>query len=84
MFTYPIVVAWTWGHGWLYKIGYIDFAGSSVVHLAGGTSALVACLCLGPRIGRFVHTKKFSLKLIENELKHFKDNENLDTTELHR
>jgi ammonia channel protein AmtB len=82
MFTYPIVVAWTWGHGWLYELGYIDFAGSSVVHLAGGTSALVACICLGPRIGRFVHTR--NMRLIRNELKYLKEHDNLDTIELHR
>merc|ERR1712048_599149 len=55
-FVYPIVVAWTWGYGWLAAIndvGYMDFAGSGVVHLTGGIGALVAAIIVGPRTGRF-------------------------------
>ena len=51
--TYPIVCSWTWGFGWLYQLGYIDFAGSSVVHLAGATSAFIIALIVGPINGRF-------------------------------
>merc|ERR1712048_1554686 len=55
-FVYPVVVAWTWGYGWLAAIndvGYMDFAGSGVVHLTGGIGALVAAIIVGPRTGRF-------------------------------
>lgn len=51
--VYPIVVSWTWGLGWLYQLGYVDFAGSSIVHLAGAMSALAVSICVGPRKGRF-------------------------------
>jgi len=53
LIIYPIVVHWTWGGGWLSELGYNDFAGSGVVHMTGGVSALVGALILGPRIGRF-------------------------------
>jgi Amt family ammonium transporter len=70
MFTYPIVVKWTWGLGWLFDLDFVDFAGSCVVHLAGATSSLVACVILGPRVGSFPHTKgacfiKEDLKALE-------------------
>lgn len=50
---YPIVAHWTWGGGWLFQHGFLDFAGSSIVHLQGATAALVGTLILGPRIGKF-------------------------------
>ncbi|CAL1528304.1 unnamed protein product [Lymnaea stagnalis] len=63
---YPVVTHWGWDYaGWLYKgsmyefdgqlvkVGYEDFGGSGLVHLVGGTAALVATCFLGPRIGRF-------------------------------
>ena len=50
---YPVVVAWTWGQGWLFQMGYVDFAGSSVVHLAGAVCTFTASIVLGPRAGRF-------------------------------
>ena len=52
---YPVVVSWVWGGGWLATMStpFIDFAGSSVVHVTGGVAALVGALILGPRIGRF-------------------------------
>lgn len=50
---YPIVAHWTWGGGWLFQDGFLDFAGSSIVHLQGATAALVGTLVLGPRIGKF-------------------------------
>mmetsp|Transcript_45441 Transcript_45441/g.101965 ORF Transcript_45441/g.101965 Transcript_45441/m.101965 type:complete len:630 (-) Transcript_45441:86-1975(-) len=50
---YPSVVRMTWGGGWLGEMGFIDFAGSSIVHMVGASSALVSCALLGPRIGRF-------------------------------
>jgi Amt family ammonium transporter len=50
---YPVIVYWTWSSGWLIEWGYSDFAGSGIVHLTGGISALVGAAILGPRAGRF-------------------------------
>lgn len=58
---YPLFAAWTWGGGWLAKTwdtmslgaGYVDFAGSGVVHSVGGVAALAGAIVLGPRIGKF-------------------------------
>lgn len=50
---YPIVAHWTWGGGWLAQDGFLDFAGSSIVHLQGALAALAGTLLLGPRIGKF-------------------------------
>ncbi len=57
-FIYPIVGSWAWGGlyhggGWLEKLGFIDFAGSTVVHSVGGWSALAGAIALGPRIGKY-------------------------------
>jgi len=55
-FIYPVVVAWTWGYGWLVpvtSVGYMDFAGSGIVHMAGGVGALVGAACAGPRKNRW-------------------------------
>jgi len=55
-FMYPVVVAWTWGYGFLASIndvGYMDFAGSGIVHMSGGVGALVGAIVAGPRAGRF-------------------------------
>ncbi len=57
-FLYPVVEHWVWGGGWLAQIGYIDYAGSSVVHLTGGMFALMAAIAIGPRTGKFVGKKK--------------------------
>lgn len=50
---YPIEAHWVWGGGWLSQQGYIDFAGSSAIHLVGGIAALVGAAMLGPRIGKY-------------------------------
>ena len=50
---YPIQGSWSWGGGWLSELGFFDFAGSGIVHLAGATAALVAVLLIGPRIGKY-------------------------------
>ncbi len=50
---YPIVVNWKWGGGWLDELGFVDFAGSGLVHMTGGFAALMGAIVLGPRIGRF-------------------------------
>jgi Amt family ammonium transporter len=59
-FIYPIIEHWVWGGGWLGQMGYIDYAGSSVVHLVGGTLALMGAIVIGPRIGKFVGKNKTS------------------------
>ncbi|QXE21833.1 ammonium transporter [Richelia sinica FACHB-800] len=52
-FSYPIIVHWVWNaNGWLAKMSYHDFAGSSVIHTVGGWTALVGAYLLGPRPGR--------------------------------
>lgn len=63
---YPITGHWSWASiynnndkGWLETLGFIDFAGSTVVHSVGGWIALAAVLIIGPRIGRYDNTSKF-------------------------
>ncbi len=59
---YPVFGCWAWGGGWLSALGktlglghgYVDFAGSGVVHLTGGVMALTGAYVLGPRIGKYV------------------------------
>jgi Amt family ammonium transporter len=50
---YPIQASWKWGGGFLDNMGFLDFAGSTVVHSVGGWAALVGALILGPRIGKY-------------------------------
>ncbi len=50
---YPVTGHWIWGGGFLAKLGFWDFAGSSVVHSVGGWAALTGAMILGPRIGKF-------------------------------
>ncbi len=52
-FIYPVVGHWTWGGGWLDQMGFVDFAGSTVVHSVGGWAALAGAIVLGPRIGKY-------------------------------
>jgi Amt family ammonium transporter len=51
--VYPIVGHWIWGGGWLAKMGFADFAGSTVVHTVGGFAALAGTLTLKPRLGKY-------------------------------
>lgn len=50
---YPIVVSWKWGGGFLDSLGFIDFAGSGLVHMTGGFAALAGATIIGPRLGKF-------------------------------
>ncbi len=52
-FIYPVVGAWKWGGGWLDAIGFMDFAGSTIVHSTGGWAALTGAIIIGARHGRF-------------------------------
>lgn len=51
--AYPVAGSWSWGKGWLYRQGFVDFAGASVVHVFGGFAALAAVLLLGARTGKY-------------------------------
>jgi len=65
-FIYPIFANWAWGGGWLANLGanfglghgYVDFAGSGVVHSVGGLTALAVALIIGPRLGKYTRTGK--------------------------
>lgn len=58
LIIYPISGHWVWqSGGWLSKLGFIDFAGSTVVHSVGGWASLVAAVMVGPRIGKYVNGK---------------------------
>ncbi|NVK15341.1 MAG: ammonium transporter [Rhodobacteraceae bacterium] len=50
---YPFQASWKWGGGFLEQMGFLDFAGSTVVHSVGGWAALTGALILGPRIGKY-------------------------------
>ncbi|MCY4302302.1 MAG: ammonium transporter [Aestuariivita sp.] len=50
---YPLQASWKWGGGFLDEMGFLDFAGSTVVHSVGGWAALIGALILGPRIGKY-------------------------------
>ena len=53
MIVYPISGHWIWGGGWLANLGFHDFAGSTAVHMVGGTAACIGAQILGPRIGKY-------------------------------
>jgi Amt family ammonium transporter len=52
-FIYPVQGFWKWGGGFLDEMGFLDFAGSGVVHMTGGAAALAGVLLLGPRLGKY-------------------------------
>ena len=56
---YPVETHWVWGGGWLSQLDlpFHDFAGSAVIHMVGGLSALIGATILGPRIGKFERDK---------------------------
>ena len=56
-FIYPVAGSWKWNGGWLDQMGFIDFAGSSIVHSVGAWAGLVGAMLLGPRIGKYVGGK---------------------------
>ena len=60
---YPISGHWVWqGSGWLTELGFIDFAGSTVVHSVGGWAALIAAFLVGPRIGKYTNGKSNAIQ----------------------
>lgn len=50
---YPITGSWQWGEGWLYEMGFSDFAGSTLVHSVGGWAALTGAIIIGARKGKY-------------------------------
>ena len=68
---YPVVGRWIWGGGWLSDLGFVDFAGSTVVHSVGGWAGLAGAFVLGPRFGKYVKkkVKNGALSLIKEEIK---------------
>lgn len=56
--VYSIEAGWVWNSaGWLAKLGYVDFAGSSVIHMVGGIASVIGAAMLGPRIGKYTKGK---------------------------
>jgi len=56
--VYPIEAGWVWNeNGWLTQLGYVDFAGSSAIHMVGGITAFIGAAFLGPRIGKYTIDK---------------------------
>jgi len=65
--VYPIEAGWVWNSaGWLAGLGFVDFAGSAVIHMVGGTTALVGAALLGPRIGKY--TTDENGKIVSNAI----------------
>ena len=60
-FIYPVCGMWHWGKGWLSDLGFVDFAGSLVVHTVGGFAGLAGAIALGPRLGRYVDGKPVAM-----------------------
>ena len=58
---YPIIGSWGWGGGFLSDWGFVDLAGSGLVHATGGAGALAGAIVLGPRIGKYVNGKTFAI-----------------------
>jgi Amt family ammonium transporter len=63
LFIYPVEAGWVWNeNGWLVQLGYIDFAGSSAIHMVGGISGLLGAAILGARIGKYTVDQKTGKK----------------------
>src|SRR6056297_303107 len=57
VFIYPVSGHWKWGGGWLDQLGFLDFAGSTLVHSVGAWVGLAGAIVLGPRLGKYVKGK---------------------------
>ena len=66
---YPIIASWVWGGGWLAQLGFIDHAGSGVVHLVGGVCGLIGTSQLGPRLGFYENAKREFFQRSRNRIK---------------
>ena len=64
LIIYPIEAGWVWnGAGWLFNMGYIDFAGSTAIHMVGGIMGFIGAAILGPRIGKYTTDPKTGKKV---------------------
>lgn len=62
--VYPVEAGWIWNsEGWLVKLGFHDFAGSTAIHMVGGIAAFIGAAILGPRIGKYKIDKKTGKKI---------------------
>lgn len=62
--VYPVEAGWIWNsEGWLVKLGFHDFAGSTAIHMVGGIAAFIGAAILGPRIGKYRIDKKTGKKI---------------------
>ncbi|PZD74517.1 Ammonia channel [Acaryochloris thomasi RCC1774] len=68
-FSYPITGHWVWGNGWLAKLGFWDFAGSTVVHAVGGCAGFVGTLMLGPRVGKYKEISQAEFDVLPPRIK---------------
>lgn len=57
LLIYPIEAHWIWGGGWLARLGFHDYAGSTAIHMVGGIAALIGAIFLGPRLGKYTRDK---------------------------
>ncbi len=65
LIIYPISGSWVWNSGgWLAKLGFTDFAGSTVVHAVGGFASLAAAAMVGPRIGKYTNGNQMRFPVI--------------------
>ncbi len=65
LFVYPIEAGWVWNeNGWLYKLGFHDFAGSAAIHSVGGITALIGAVMVGPRLGKYIKDKEGKVKKV--------------------
>ena len=61
---YPVEAGWVWNpQGWLFNLGYIDFAGSTAIHMVGGITAFIGAAMLGPRLGKYALDSKTGKKV---------------------
>src|SRR5215471_198222 len=61
---YPVEAGWVWNsNGWLAQLGYIDFAGSSAIHMVGGISGFIGAAILGARVGKYSVDSKTGKKV---------------------
>lgn len=71
LIIYPVEAGWVWGSdGWLLNLGFIDFAGSTVIHMVGGLCALIGAAILGPRIGKYTRDENGKVTKVNAILGH--------------
>ena len=61
LIIYPISGHWTWGGGWLSELGFMDFAGSTIVHSVGAWVGLAGAITIGPRLGKYIKGKAVAI-----------------------